>query len=70
MNVCKIIEDLKILRGSELEGEEGYPCGAAKINLIRKDQVFKPKLKPETSNKVASSIRSYHCYSLTIVALI
>ena len=57
-------------KGSELEGYEKYTCWATKMHSIRKDQVYKPKLRSVISNLVASEIRSSHCYSLTTVAMI
>ena len=59
-----------MLRGSELEGYKEYPCGAAKIHYIRKDQVYKPKLRSIINNSVASEIRSSHYYSLIVLIVI
>ena len=45
MNVCSIIEDLMMPKGSELEGYEKYTCWATKIHSIKKDQVYKLELR-------------------------
>ena len=50
-----------MLKGSKLEGLEKYPSGAIKIHLIRRDQVFEPKLRSKICNIVALEIRSSHC---------
>ena len=34
-----VIEELMMRRGGKFEGKEKYPCGAAKLYLIKKYQV-------------------------------